>query len=363
MKKIFKSILLILNAVVLLLMLGSTMAGIVSPSKFIGFSLLSYGYLYLLLLNVIFVIVWLLLSSKWFLLSLAGILLKMSFIPLYFQVGGTDKVDDNQEMQMVKVLTFNAHHFRGVDFDKMESNDSNILEFLQMVDDEKPDVLAMQEYVGRGKELKLTEQLVEKGYTYKASGYENGSMTGEVIFSKLPVLDVVRIGGNSKFYADLLWNEDTVRLFCLHLDSYGLDQSDQKQMHDIKHGNVDSTTGRSTYRKFRETIIKHEEEWNLLVDYFEDSRKLAIVAGDFNDTPASYLYQKCSTLFADSYCEAGQGFSTTYHGIFTRNATFPAFRIDMVLHTNDMKAMAYRRIKSQISDHYPIVVTLVKNEK
>ena len=59
MKKIINTILLILNAVALLLMLGSTMAGVVPPSKFIGFSLLSYGYLYLVLLNVLFVIVWL----------------------------------------------------------------------------------------------------------------------------------------------------------------------------------------------------------------------------------------------------------------------------------------------------------------
>ena len=68
MKKIVKLILLILNTVALLLLLASTMAGHIAPSRFIWFSLLSYGYLYLLIVNVLFVVVWLALSSKWFLL-------------------------------------------------------------------------------------------------------------------------------------------------------------------------------------------------------------------------------------------------------------------------------------------------------
>ena len=86
------------------------------------------------------------------------------------------------------------------------------------------------------------------------------------------------------------------------------------------------------------------------------------MAGDFNETPASYFYHQCRPYLKDSYCEAGQGFSTTYHGSFTRsrNATFPAFRIDMVLHTTDMEAISYKRIKSEMSDHYPVIVTLRK---
>lgn len=362
MKKIINVILLILNSVALLLMLGSTMAGVVPPSKFIGFSLLSYGYLYLVLLNVLFVIVWLMLGSKWFLLSVVGILLRMSFIPLYFQVGGTDKVEAEDGQVSLKVMTFNVHRFSGVDL-VWSIDDSNMLDFIQIVEEEQPDVLAMQEYVGRGDKVKLTERLEEMGYLYKTSAYENGSITGDVIFSKLPFVEIVHIDGFSKLYVDLLWNDDTLRVYSLHLDSYCLDSSDQKQIHDIKHGNMDSTTGLGTLRKFRETIKAHEEEWKSLSDSFESRDGLTIVAGDFNDTPASYFYQQCRKLFVDSYCEAGQGFSTTYHGVFTRRASFPAFRIDMVFHSNDMEAIAYRRVKSEISDHYPIIVTLVKSEK
>lgn len=358
MKKILKTILLVLNILVLLVMLGSTMAGLVAPSRFIGFSLLSYGYLYLVLLNVVFVVVWLLMGSKWFLLSLAGILVRVGFLPLYFQVGGSDQVDD-AENRYLKVMTFNAHHFRGVE-NTWNFNDSNMLDFIRIVEDEKPDVLALQEYLVKSDTLDLTERLNMLGYVHNTSGNERGSTRGLVVFSKMPIVNKVCLRSNSKLYVDLLWDDDTVRLFNLHLDSYHLDDTDKKQIHDLSHGNVDSTTGRSTMHKFRETILAHEMEWDTLKPLFDSSGRLTIVAGDFNDTPASYFYQQCRKLFVDSYCEVGQGFSTTYHGVFTRGATFPAFRIDMVLHTSDLEAVAYRRLKSGISDHYPVVVTLGK---
>ena len=63
MKRVIKAILLILNVVVLLLLVGSTLAGRVAPSRFIWFSLLSYGYLYFLIINIVFVVLWLIMSS------------------------------------------------------------------------------------------------------------------------------------------------------------------------------------------------------------------------------------------------------------------------------------------------------------
>ena len=235
-----------------------------------------------------------------------------------------------------------------------------MVEFLNIVETEQPDVIAMQEYMGRGDTIRLTKRLEKMGYGHSASGYDDGHLSGEVIFSKLPIVRVVRIDGPSKFYAKLLLGDDTVSLFCLHLGSYKLDTSDKRQIYDLSHGNVDGQSGRGTLRKFRETILVHEKEWLSLKPYFEGNRHHTIVAGDFNETPASYFYSQCQKYFTDSYCEAGQGFSTTYHGTFTRQraATFPAFRIDMVMHTPDLEALSYKRIKCNASDHYPVVVTM-----
>lgn len=360
-KKVTKIALLSTNIAVLVLLLFSTMAGFFRPTKFLLFSFLGYGYLYLVIVNVIFIIVWLCMSSKWFLMSLIGILVRFTFLPMYFQVGGTESLSDEEIARIgaVKVLTYNVHHFQGIEMNKNLS-DGNMMRFLEMVDEEKPDILTMQEYVGRGDTVHLTEQLTRRGYIYQMSGYESGSMTGEVIFSKLPIVDSARIKKSTIFYADMLHNDDTIRVFCLHLSSYQLDASDHQHIHDISRGNVDSATGRSTYRKFSETIKLHEEELGVLMPYISSGHRHMVFAGDFNDPPSSYFYQKCRKHLKDSYCEAGQGFSTTYHGTFTKSSKtiFPAFRIDMVLHTPDIKARSYKRLKSDISDHYPVLVAL-----
>ena len=54
----------------------------------------------------------------------------------------------------------------------------------------------------------------------------------------------------------------------------------------------------------------------------------------------------------DPYVNQGRGFGTTYHG------PFPAFRIDYILHSHDFESLSYKRVKTNISDHYPIVVQL-----
>ena len=365
MKKVLKIVLVAVNLVLIVLLIGSTMAGKVAPSRFIGFSLLSYCYLYLLIANLLFVLIWLVKGSKWFLASIVAIVARYGFLPLYFQVGGTAMLNDSEvQEECLKLLTYNVHRFSGVE-DGVGRVDSNMLNFLAIVDEESPDLLAMQEYIGKGDTLPLTKRLMERGYTNIATGYENGSVTGEVIFSKLPLIRVVRVEGPSKLYASLMWGDDTLRLYCLHLNSYGLDESDQQQIHDLSRGNVDKGTGRGTLHKFRETIVRHEQEWQVLQPYFESHERLILVAGDFNETPSSYFYQQTRQYLQDSYCEVGQGFSTTYHGLFTRqnHTIFPAFRIDMVLHSSDIEACSYKRIKSEISDHYPIVVTLKKKDQ
>ena len=68
-------------------------------------------------------------------------------------------------------------------------------------------------------------------------------------------------------------------------------------------------------KKFAETTRQHEREWKEeLKPLVEESTVPLIIAGDFNDTPASYIYQQATDLLSDPYVEQGRGFGTTYHG-------------------------------------------------
>lgn len=348
MKKIIALPILILNIVVAVLLLLSTLSGHIAPSSNGYITILSYGYLYLLLANVVFVLLWLFFGSKKFLLSLIVIVARYTFIPLYIQMGGTTELaDDADTTATLRIMTFNSHGFLGVN-DSLNA-DSGATAFLQIVKEETPDVMCLQEFLN-APHVKVSDSLASLGYGYNYCVHS--SLRSVVLFSKYPIIDTHNYGEIKKFYADIEKDSLRLRLFCVHLTSYQMIGSDAETIEKLTHGDVDSST-RITVKKLVNTARMHETEWNTeLKPLVEDSPYPVVVAGDFNDPPASYIYQQARNILNDAYTEKGCGFCTTYHG------PFPAFRIDYVLHSESLKTLSYKRIKSNISDHFPIVVDL-----
>lgn len=349
MKKFFRVILLIINLLFAVALLLSTLAGVVAPHRIVYISILSYGYFALLVCNVLFIVIWLCLSRWEFLVSVAAIAIRFSFVPLFFQVGGTQEVEPDQDC--IKVMSFNTHAFGGQDIESNGVGDTGALEFLRILDDETPDVFVLQEFWG-GRKLHLRDSFEIRGYKHYYGVHGLKGISPLMVFSKYPFSQVNDMDKKSKFYVDLTKDGHDVRICCVHLDSYRLDSGDLKNFEKLSHAQLDDSSHQFLY-KFKETNLRHEEEWKEdLLPLIEKTRTSFIIAGDFNDTPASYIYQRATKVLVDPYVEQGRGFGTTYHG------PYPAFRIDYILHSPDMKALSYKRVKTNISDHYPIVVTL-----
>lgn len=348
MRKFFRTILLIINLLFVIAMLVSTLAGVIPPTKIWWVSILSYGYFILLLVNIVFIVVWLCLSRWEFLISVAAIAIRYAFVPLFFQVGGTLEVAPNDNT--LKVMTFNTHSFMGLDDDTLMTRDSGAVLFLKMLDEEQPDVMSLQECFGGGK-VKLLDSLEARGYVHHFGVHGDNSRSPLVLYSRYPLSHVDDMDKTSKFYVDVKKNGHEVRICCVHLDSYQLDTADLRSFEQLSHAQYDDTSTHKLLRKFRETTRCHEKEWDEELEPLVENTKIPIIiAGDFNDTPASYIYQRASKLLCDPYVEQGRGFGTTYHG------PYPAFRIDYILHSDDIEALSYKRLKTNVSDHYPIVV-------
>lgn len=347
MKKFFRGILLIINIVFVVALLLSTMAGRLAPHQFPKISILSYGYFPLLLVNLIFIIIWLCLSRWEFLLSTATIVLRWSFVPLFFQVGGTTDADPTDHT--LKVMTFNAHGFEGLDEDTLMTRDSGLVMFYQILRDEDPDVFCLQECFATSSN-RLRDSLQQYGYIHQHGMHGSGRVSPVVIFSKYPFDQVFYADKSSKLYADLTKNGHSVRICAVHLDSYQLDVDDLHELEKISHAELDKSSARRILNKFKETTQTHEQEWNdQLKPLIEKTTIPLIIAGDFNDTPASYIYQQITRHLQDPYVEQGRGIGTTYHG------PYPAYRIDYIFHSSQLQTMSYKRVKTNISDHYPIV--------
>lgn len=350
MKKFLRTILLIINVLFVVALIVSTLAGSLPPSRFAAVSILSYGYLPLLIANVVFVILWLCLSRWEFLISTAAIIIRFAFVGLFFQLGGTKEVESAEGQ--LKVMTFNTHSFRGQDSDTLMTADSGACEFLRIVDAEQPDVICLQEYFSPSR-MNVSDSLVARGYTTRYGTHGPQANASTILFSRCRLVKGHEMDKRTKFYADLRTKTgETVRVCVVHMDSYQLTDKDMEGFDKLTHAKPDSTT-RGLLGKFVETTRQHEEEWtDELLPLIEATDVPIIIAGDFNDTPASYIYQQITRHLTDPYVEQGRGLGTTYHG------PYPAFRIDYIFHSPELTPLSYKRIKTPISDHYPIVVTL-----
>ena len=350
--KVVRSILLIINLILAIGLLLTTLAGSVAPSRSLLPSVAAYGYLPLLAANVLMVLIWALMKRWPFLISVAAIALRWSLVGGYLQVGGTSKVPDREEHpQMVTLMTYNVHHFQGLDFHGPIS-DSVALEFLKLIHEHQPDVLCMQE-VSLPKKMNIVDSLEVMGYNHYYGTHQDrrGRPYGTVVYSKMPITYVTRLD-EEKLLVDLLVEGQKMRVCCVHMDSYQFDDGDRAELDRARHGEVQESI-RPTLGKIRETILCHEKEWtDRLLPVVTESSVPLVVAGDMNDIPSSWLYRRLYREMSDCFREKGQGLSITYNGYF------PQFRIDMVFHSEGLQTLSYRRIRCDVSDHYPVLTSL-----
>lgn len=350
--KIIRAILFVINLLAALGLVATTLAGAVSPSRWVVPSLLAYAYLPMLAVNVAFVLMWLLFGRWEMLLSVAAIAARWAMLPLFIQAGGVSKVPSADEHpDMVTMMTYNVHLFNGGGREAA-SRDSVAQRFVAFVRNEDPDVLCLQEYAAvRG--VNVTDSLALMGYNHYVGTHfsSKGSPYGTAVFSRLPITFVKVVDGE-KVFVELMKDGQRLRLLCVHMDSYGLDASDFEAVDRMRRGDVQEGD-RRTLAKIKQTVLNHEREWHECVaPLVEGCSVPMVVAGDMNDIPSSWLYRQLTRHLKDTYVEKGVGFGTTYSG------GFPAFRIDMVLRSPGLKTLSYKRLKTPLSDHYPVKVAL-----
>lgn len=350
--KVVRGILLTVNVVLALALLAATLAATVRPSSCIWPSLLAYGYLPLLLANVVMVVVWGVMKKWYALISVAVVAVRWAFVGLFVQVAGVGKAAEVAEgAARVRVMTYNVHQFRG-QVDTGYGSDSVARGFIELVDERQPDVLCMQEF-SYPKGVDVADSLLVRGYNHHYGTYHNlkGMPYGTVVYSKLPITYVRRLD-REKLLVDLMHEVGSFRVCCVHVGSYRFEEEDYKGIDRALHGSA-SASLRGTVGKVKNTILVHEKTWNQqLRPVVEESSLPLIVAGDMNDIPSSWFYHQMSRYLDDTFCERGIGLATTYNG------GFPRFRIDMIFHSKGFRTVEHKRVKSTLSDHYPVVATM-----
>ncbi|MFK7908131.1 MAG: endonuclease/exonuclease/phosphatase family protein [Chitinophagales bacterium] len=376
---ILSSIVFKLNLVAALALLLTYPVPFINPSTFWFSALWGLTYPFLLLINIGFLLYWLLKRRLQAFLSLVVILLGWNLLTktIAFNVfqnkseiveSEKEEEEDTPEKEAtdVKIMTYNVQNF---DLYNWTENVESRNKMIELIQSEKPDIINFQEFYtddNDDSEFHNVKLLVnELGYKYysfeKTLTLRTTNHWGLATFSKFPIVSKDRITfpeskNNIVAYTNIAIGEDTVRLFNLHLQSIHLGRQDLKYLKQLGLGDKSKKEEKTDHwksfnsivTKLKAAYVKRGNQASILADSIKHSPYRVIVCGDFNDTPTSFTYQTISNKLQDAFLESGLGLGGTYAG------PLPSFRIDYVLLDPSFEVRSTEVIRKKYSDHYPV---------
>lgn len=348
---------LVINLIFLVLLLLAYLAPYVNPLSFVYTSYLGLIFIYLVFVNLFFVLMWILVPKWYFLLSLVVLIIGGSSInrelPYRFS---SSKMDTPGSFKM---MSYNVRVFDRYNWTSSPELPKQMTNFFRT---ESPDIICFQEFGINQRDKDKDEKSINRmlrnwshSYVQYGNSQRRHIKQGLAIFSKYPIIRKAKVETGSPvhfaIYADIKISGKVVRVFNFHLQSIRLHNKEGrigKLLHNsleqekvAKEVSVISGSLKDAYKK---RAIQVQE----IRKYIDASPYPVIICGDFNDTPNSHAYRKIRGDMEDAYLNSGSGAGTTYNG------GLPFLRIDNIFYENQMIASDFIRHKVKFSDHYPI---------
>ncbi|MDP4636912.1 MAG: endonuclease/exonuclease/phosphatase family protein [Crocinitomicaceae bacterium] len=322
-----------------------------------------FGLLYPVLLgvNIAWLVIWGLARSKWAIYALVILGLGGKMHLRSFALSTNETADPKG----LKILTYNVRLFDLFNPTYSESIEhrNQIFEYIRRTD---PDVLCLQEYYRQDKptNFEVVDSLFaimgNRNY-HERSAHKRSTRQnyGIAMFSKYPIISKGDVMFESQgcgdfnycIYADIIKNQDTFRVYNVHLQSIRLNTDPN-----IEEPTEDETLEseriiRNVYSKLRLAYLKRAEQARRVVEHIKSSPYPVIVCGDFNDTPMSYTYNQFNLFLKDAFRQSSSGFGSTYIG------RLPAGRIDYLFYDADLRPSGFHIQSEELSDHRALVCT------
>lgn len=355
----------LINLAFSLLLLGSYLAAYVDPGITTFFAFLGLAYPFLLLANVLFFLLWLFRGKRKLLLPLLVILAGYNPLANHIQLLPGSEASHGKEH--LKVLSYNVQNLSHSNYG---GEQSGIRELIQaFIRSEQADICCLQEFSGIKPESgeAMRQFVQEAGFSkYSMVKYNPGNLRRShsiVILTKLPVIAGASLslpGETHNFgaFVDLAYLADTIRVYNLHLESIRLHHDDYQFFEDVSKGQTEKGSfgegSKSILRKLHHAFKIRARQSRVVENSIASSPHPVILCGDFNDTPASFAYNKIRKGLKDAFVQAGFGMGYTFAG------KLPPQRIDYILHSAYFTAEEYQVHHSDYSDHYPVSVLLRK---
>lgn len=349
-----------MNSLAAILLLLSSFSANIDPAYYVSPAFFGLGYPIILLTNLIFIVFWIIFNKQLTFISVLAILLSFSAFSNFFQININNKNPDDA----IKVMSYNVRLF---DLYNWSDNKTTRDKIFDQLGGQNADILCFQEffYTEQKGQFETRDTLLtfleaknyREAYTHKMRG---GQYFGIATFTKFPIVNsgIIKFendDNNICLFTDLKINNDTLRVYNLHIASIRFSYDDYKFVENIDaQSEADELEkgAKTIYHRLADAFVKRSSQSKTIIAHLKESPYPVLLCGDFNDSPNSYCYKQFSDVLIDSFKEAGTGIGKTYIG------SFPSFRIDYILHSEELKAYNYITLPEKFSDHHAIVSKL-----
>jgi len=331
-KSLIDRILFLLNSVAVILLLFSYLLPYISPIKAATLAVLSLLVPLLFIINLLFVVFWIVRLKKYFLLSAVSILLGFGYISSIYKFSGKKIIQDGD----ISLMSYNVKMFNHY---KWNDNDSIAKKTYSFITEKQPDILVIQEF--------FDNDQISFQYPYQyIKTKSKTNIFGLAVYSQFPIVNTGSLdledSANNIIFADIVKAQDTIRIYNVHLESMHLNPDKEN------FGEKDSD---KLFKRVKDAFKKQGSQAEKLLAHQVGWKGKSIVCGDFNNTAFSWIYKQIVSGRQDAFIEAGQGTGRSF------DYKYP-LRIDFILPDENFTVNHYETFDVPYSDHFPILARL-----
>ena len=311
----------------------------------------------LLLINLAFLLFWLIFKWTRAWVPAVGFILAYVPISIYMPINVSEAPPEGA----LKLVSYNVCSYGGNY--KYEQGFEKVRDYLI---DEKADIVCLQEDNDSWRRY-CFKQYEERGLTYNDTlelCHDQTRFNCLGIHTRFPIvrrekIDYPTASNNGSVAWWLKVDKDTVIVVNNHFESCHLSQADREQYRQLLKGEVASDSVRAESQllmvKLAEANAIRSRQIEAVCDYVSQHIMdyPIILCGDFNDNPISFSRHEMAKQLRDCFVETGRGVGLSY------NQKAFSFRIDHIFCSPDITPyQCYIDTKMDASDHYPVVCWL-----
>ena len=365
LRRFTKKVFVILNIIIALFFIAGANVKYFDPEYWWFLSLFTLLLPYLIILLLLFILFWLFVKPAFGIISLLVLLISWHAVRNVFSLNFGPDFNLAKKSGDIRVMSWNVELFNILHYKDEPWNKQHMIDLINKYN---PDIACFQEMVAGENKLAINYfPDIEKGlkfkdylYSYRVKDdFDRYHHFGIIVFSKFPIIRKQTLVNNPNSYnstfqfIDVLLGKDTLRVYNIHLQSLKFSKTNLNFLDSGKapvQGNFFES--KNIISKIKSGVLKRASQADFIKDEIDNSPYPVIVCGDFNDVPVSYAYETVGKGLQNAFVEKGLGISRTFSSIS------PTLRIDNIFADKNFKIIQYTRIKSSLSDHFPIVADM-----